>query len=34
MPKIDINLEGWQDYRGMNAGSLLYVETSREAAVH
>ena len=33
MPKIQINLDGWQDYRGMNAGSLLYVETSREAAV-
>lgn len=33
MPKIQINLEGWQDYRGNNAGSLLYVETSRQAAV-
>ncbi len=33
MPKIDINLSGWQDYRGMEAGSLLYVETSHESAV-
>ena len=31
MPKIQINLDSWQDYRGMNAGSLLYVETSRDS---
>lgn len=32
MAKIKINLDGWQDYRGMNAGALLYVETSKNAA--
>ena len=26
MPKTQINLEGWQDYRGNMAGSLLYVD--------
>ena len=32
MPKTQINLEGWQDYRGNAAGSLLYVETSHQSA--
>ena len=31
MPKTQINLEGWQDYRGNAAGSLLYVETSHQS---
>ena len=31
MPKTQINLEGWQDYRGNMAGSLLYVETSHQS---
>lgn len=33
MPKIQINLEGWQDYRGAHAGSLVYVESSHQSAV-
>jgi hypothetical protein len=33
MPKTQINLEGWQDYRGNMAGSLLYVETSHQSEV-
>ncbi|MCK9182819.1 MAG: hypothetical protein M0P13_08070 [Fibrobacteraceae bacterium] len=33
MPKIQINLDGWQDYRGVVAGALLYVETSRQSIV-
>ncbi len=33
MPKVQINLDGWQDYRGNFAGSLLYVETSKESGV-
>ena len=31
MPKTQINLDGWQDYRGNAAGSLLYVETSHQS---
>src|SRR5574344_2100262 len=33
MPRTQINLEGWQDYRGVNAGALLYVETSHQSSV-
>lgn len=33
MAKVQINLEGWQDYRGMNTGALLYVESSKNASV-
>jgi hypothetical protein len=33
MPKTQINLDGWQDYRGNNTGALLYVETSHQSAV-
>lgn len=33
MPKIQINLDGWQDYVGKSSGALLYVETSHQAAV-
>lgn len=33
MPKIQINLNGWEDYRGNSTGTLLYVETSRQSAV-
>ena len=28
MPKTQINLDGWQDYRGNYTGALLYVETT------
>ncbi len=33
MPQIQINLTGWQGFRGKNTGSLLYVETSRMSVV-
>lgn len=33
MPKTQINLDGWQDYRGNNTGALLYVETSHQSSV-
>lgn len=33
MPKTQINLDGWQDYRGNYTGTLLYVETSHQSAV-
>jgi len=33
MSQTQINLEGWQDYRGDHAGILLYVETSHQAAL-
>lgn len=33
MPITRINLEGWQDYRGDHAGVLLFVETSKQAAL-
>lgn len=33
MPRTQINLDGWQDYRGNAAGSLLYVETSHQSEV-
>lgn len=33
MPKTQINLEGWQDYRGNMTGALLYVETSHQSIV-
>lgn len=33
MPQIQINLTGWQGFRGKNTGSLLYVETSRLSVV-
>lgn len=33
MPKTQINLEGWQDYRGETAGALLYIETSHQSVV-
>jgi len=33
MPKVQINLEGWQDYRGANSGSLLYIESSHQSAM-
>ncbi|MDR1760799.1 MAG: hypothetical protein LBR60_09810 [Fibrobacter sp.] len=33
MPKTQINLDGWQDYRGTQTGALLYVETSHQSAV-
>ncbi|HSQ40917.1 MAG TPA: hypothetical protein VLM37_01410 [Fibrobacteraceae bacterium] len=33
MPKIQINLEGWQDYRGAESGVLLYVESSHQTAI-
>lgn len=33
MPKTEINLNGWQDYRGNVSGALLYVETSHQSAV-
>lgn len=33
MSQIQINLTGWQGFRGKNTGSLLYVETSRLSVV-
>lgn len=33
MPKVQINLEGWQDYRGAHSGALIYVESSHQSAV-
>lgn len=33
MAKTQINLEGWQDYRGETAGALLYIETSHQSIV-
>ena len=33
MPQIQINLTGWQGFRGKNTGSLLYVETSHLTVV-
>ncbi len=33
MPQIQINLTGWQGFRGKNTASLLYVETSRMSVV-
>ena len=33
MPKTQINLEGWQDYRGNAGGSLLYVEASHQSGM-
>ena len=33
MPQIQINLTGWQGFRGKNMGSLLYVETSHLTVV-
>ncbi|MGL1934688.1 MAG: hypothetical protein OCD01_06695 [Fibrobacterales bacterium] len=33
MEKLQINLEGWQDYRGNHAGILLYVDTSKQSVL-
>lgn len=33
MAKTQINLDGWQDYRGETAGALLYTETSHQSVV-
>jgi len=33
MARTQINLEGWQDYRGETAGALLYIETSHQSVV-
>lgn len=33
MSKIEINLAGWQDYRGKESGVLIYVETSHQSSV-
>jgi len=33
MPKVQISLEGWQDYRGTQSGALVYIESSHQAAV-
>jgi hypothetical protein len=33
MSVTQINLDGWQDYRGDSAGVLLYVETSKQAVL-
>jgi len=33
MPITQINLDGWQDYRGETAGALLYIETSHQSVV-
>jgi hypothetical protein len=33
MAKTQINLDGWQDYRGETAGALLYIETSHQSVV-
>jgi hypothetical protein len=30
MPKVLINLEGWQDFRGANSGALIFVESSHQ----
>ena len=33
MPKVQINLEGWQDYRGANSAALVYVESSHQSTI-
>lgn len=33
MPRTQINLNGWQDFRGDHAGVLIYIETSHQSAV-
>lgn len=33
MPRTQINLDGWQDYRGETTGALLYIETSHQSVV-
>ncbi|MGL1901803.1 MAG: hypothetical protein OCC49_06680 [Fibrobacterales bacterium] len=33
MEKLQINLDGWQDYRGNHAGILLYVDTSKQSVL-
>jgi len=33
MPKVQISLDGWQDYRGAQSGALVYIESSHQAAV-
>ncbi len=33
MPKIQLNLEGWQDYRGAEMATLVYVESSHQASI-
>lgn len=33
MPLVEINLDGWQDYRGTDSGVLLYIETSMQSVL-